>query len=201
MYMGSYNRSKKNRKSIKFNPLVVLLTLLGFIVVTYLLLFDNILTNLNKNLLSATDQEKIPAKNVSTTVNRVTPSTEFIFRYHYTEDDNLVEKKEKPSYYEINMTEEDLKEKYKSWSIVSFSQEQVVFEQKVENKAPDYYVIGEKDGYIAIYYENPELGLRLREIVQRPINSLPVDEQNKIKEGIIIYGEENLIKVLEDYTS
>lgn len=41
----------------------------------------------------------------------------------------------------------------------------------------------------------------LREIIDTPISVLPIQEQEKLKNGILVYGEEELIRLLEDYTS
>lgn len=41
----------------------------------------------------------------------------------------------------------------------------------------------------------------LREILDKPISVLTLEEQKSIKEGLIVYKEEELIRLLENYTS
>ncbi|MBC7959302.1 MAG: hypothetical protein H7X94_05505 [Vallitaleaceae bacterium] len=41
----------------------------------------------------------------------------------------------------------------------------------------------------------------LREIVNTPVSVLPETEQEKLKQGISVYGEDELIRFLENYTS
>ena len=63
----------------------------------------------------------------------------------------------------------------------------------------DNFIVSSKDGYIVVYYagEIPEI----KEITFTPINALPVEEQERLAEGIYIYTEEALVRILEDYGS
>lgn len=150
----------------------------------------------NKNL---DDEEEVAA--VTSHENRITPTTEIVYQYFYEADGKLVEEKEFPPFYLINMDEDKLKSKFNEWKVISFSDKKVVMRKIVKEKSPFYYIIGEKDGSVAVFYENPVNGIRLREITDTPISSLPEVEQNKLKAGIRIYGEDELINVLEDYSS
>lgn len=132
---------------------------------------------------------------------RVTPQMNFIFRTHYEKDDNTIEERRRPGSYDVNLTINELKKIYCEWNILNSNENEIVFYKSVLSEAPNYYVIGEKDGFMAVYYEHPELGLRLREVTEREIASFELQEQDKLRIGIKVYGEENLIKLLEDYSS
>jgi len=138
---------------------------------------------------------------VSSSEEKITPNTEIIYKYYYELDDKSVEEKEQAPYYMINLDKEELVEKYSDWEIKNFSSKQVVMEKTLKEKSPLYYRIGEKDGYIAVYYEKPVNGISLKEITDTPISALPKDEQERIKKGIEVYGEDELIRMLEDYSS
>ncbi|HCC08268.1 MAG TPA: hypothetical protein DEP72_08955 [Clostridiales bacterium] len=138
---------------------------------------------------------------VASIVEKITPNTEIVYQYYYELDQKTVEEREQPPYYMINMAEEEFRSKYSDWEIKVFSSKQVVMQKNLNGKSPFYFRIGEKDGYIAVYYEKPVNGISLREITDTPVNTLPKDEQDKIRSGITVYGEDELIKILEDYSS
>jgi len=185
--------------SLKGNIPLKLLISIMLIFVVYLLFF-NIFTskNIKKYLSPEKDVNKL--KNVNAQNQKVTPQTNFIFRSIYVEDQNLVEEKKRPSAYDINLTQKELSERYKEWEIKNFDSLEVIFERKITSKSPDYYVIKELDGYMAVFYENPSTGLRLREITEKRLDTLEELEQDKIKKGIVVHGEEELIRLLEDYS-
>lgn len=130
--------------------------------------------------------------------DRIKPYTKIIYEYYYAIDDKLVTKETQPPYYLLDMTREEVAESYPDWQLQSFSSENVVFRKSLNEKnSTGYFTVGVYEGYVAVFYEDG----RLREVTQTPIASLPEAEQEKLREGISIYGEEDLIKILEDYTS
>ncbi|MBQ9491817.1 MAG: hypothetical protein IJU86_03495 [Firmicutes bacterium] len=44
-------------------------------------------------------------------------------------------------------------------------------------------------------------GLKLKEIINMPINSLSLDEQKRLNGGIQVSGEDKLILIMQDYES
>ncbi|OGO86312.1 MAG: hypothetical protein A2Y22_02240 [Clostridiales bacterium GWD2_32_59] len=204
--MYSYKTKRKNNAYA-----LIILIILGLITFVY---FYNINVKAPKNNMTTKnysikndDKPDISASSstqvasVYNIVEKITPNTEIVYQYFYELDQKTVEEKEVPPYYMINMTEEELKNKYSDWQIKIFSSKQVVMQKNLKEKSPFYFKIGEKDGYIAVYYEKPVNGISLREITDTPVNTLPKDEQDKIKNGITVYGEDELIKILEDYSS
>lgn len=62
------------------------------------------------------------------------------------------------------------------------------------------YKDGEENNYFEKFMaQNAEH--YLREVVDTPVSVLPTSEQEKLKNGILVYGEDELIKLLESYTS
>lgn len=57
----------------------------------------------------------------------------------------------------------------------------------------------EKEFFDLFISENEEK--YIREILDTPINLLSEDEQFRLKEGIIVYGDEELMRILENYSS
>ena len=60
------------------------------------------------------------------------------------------------------------------------------------------YVLGESDGFVAIfYYDSPNI----KELTRTPTSSLTFDEFNRLSEGVYIHTEEQLVMILQDYDS
>ncbi len=134
----------------------------------------------------------------STDNAKILPSTRIVYQYYYTVDDKLIEEETEPPYYMLDMTRAQIEEYYPEWQLISFSNKKVVLRQAVNDIDKDnYYILKEHNGIIGIFYRN---GM-LRDQIDTPVSSLPDEEQKRLKEGITVYGEEELITVLENYTS
>lgn len=73
----------------------------------------------------------------------------------------------------------------------------VAFEEAV---ASGKYFENEKDIFFSEFI-NTNKEHYLREVLDTPLKSLSQEEQNQLNEGIIIYGDDELIRVLENYSS
>ncbi len=138
---------------------------------------------------------------VITETARITPSTKMVYEYYYTEDGVTQTLEDVPPYFLLDMTLEDMKKVYTDWKIISFSSKEVVMRKTLEAKSNEQYIIGEKNGYVAVYYKEAQHGIILHEITNTPISALPLEEQERLLEGISVIGDENLSKILSDYTS
>ncbi len=138
---------------------------------------------------------------VATDTARITPSTKMVYEYYYTEDGVTQTLEDVPPYFLLDMTLEDMKKVYTDWQIVSFSSKEVVMRKTVEAKSNEQYIIGEKDGYIAVFYKEPQHGVILHEMTNTPLSSLPIEERERLLNGIDVTGDENLARILSDYTS
>ena len=58
--------------------------------------------------------------------------------------------------------------------------------------------MGERDGFVAVFYEDRDMNIRLKEQTDIPLAALPETEVQQLKEGLKIEGEENLAKILAD---
>ncbi len=130
---------------------------------------------------------------------KITPSTKMVYEYYY-EEDGIIEKNEEiPPYFLIDMTEENLKRSFNDWTITKFTPEEVIMRKVVSGKSNQYYVIGEQEGYVAVFYEMETNGTCLKEITDTPLSALSEDEQKRLREGIHVFGEDALVRILEDF--
>ncbi|WP_250277942.1 BofC C-terminal domain-containing protein [[Clostridium] colinum] len=135
------------------------------------------------------------------TVAKITPSTKMTYEYVFKEDNITEVVEDVPPYFLIDLTREDLENNFKDWQIKSFSEREVVLQKAIEGESTQHYIIGEYEGYIAVFYEKYINDTNIKEITNIPLESLPQEEQDRIKKGIKITGKEELMKFLESYGS
>ncbi|MDE6357214.1 MAG: hypothetical protein K2L15_01335 [Eubacteriales bacterium] len=134
-------------------------------------------------------------------IAKVTPSTKMKYEYYY-KGDNITETFEDvPPYFLLDLTRAELENNFKDWNVKSFSEKEVVMQKVMEGESSQNYIIGEYEGYIAVYYEKEINGTKLKEITDTPISSLSAEEQEKIKNGIKIVGEDKLMEFISNYES
>lgn len=147
-------------------------------------------------------EELIEEKAASlTTVSQIQPYTKMVYEYYYPKDGITKEQEDTPPYFLLDLTMEDVQKMYEDWQIITFSDKKVVMRKTMEGKSDERYVVGEKDGYVAVFYEEPKNGVRLHQITHTPVSSLPKEDQERLKNGISVLGDSNLSKILEDYES
>ena len=132
---------------------------------------------------------------------RIKPSTKIIFEYFYQADNRSETNEKEPPYFLLDMTREKIAEYYADWDILEFGEDQVRLRRVIPNEIQEHYVLGVKDNFIAVYYKSNTGTYSSKEVTATPIGGLSQDEQNKLITGITIKTEEQLAKILEDYSS
>ncbi len=161
--------------------------------------FDNQEENLGQSLKETEKKEEDVLE--TSTAQKILPTTKIVYEYYYL-DDNIIQKEEGvPLHFLLGLTFNDLKELYPDWSILSFSEKEVVMRKTVNEESDQHYIVGQKDGYITIFYEEEKDGTNIHEITNIPIDGLSETEKVLLNDGIYVTGEENLARILEDYGS
>lgn len=133
--------------------------------------------------------------------NTINESTKMVYQYYYKDEGKMEESEEVPPYFLLGFDFNDMLEYYPDWQIVSFSGEEVVMRKIVDEKKENSFIITQKDGYIAVYYEDENKGEILYQMTETPISVLTQEEQVRLNDGIIVKGEYELTKILAEYTS
>ena len=61
------------------------------------------------------------------------------------------------------------------------------------------YLVGTSNGFLAVFYGTS--GDSIKEVTTTPTTALPPEEQLRLLEGIRVYTNEELVRVLQDYGS
>lgn len=101
----------------------------------------------------------------------------------------------------INLTENEIKEKYDKWQVKSFSPREISIYREIDANCSSHFVIKENDGYLAIYSEVTDDLIELKERTAIEVTSLREEDRLALEEGIKIYGKMELSSFMEDFNS
>jgi hypothetical protein len=104
----------------------------------------------------------------------------------------------------IGLSKDALAKDIEPWSITEFSENQVVLFQKRQGMSPPCLKtmhIGEKDGWVTVFYGTPDNRCRPKSATRIKASDLPPGELDDLKTGIPVSSEEELLHVLEALAS
>lgn len=99
----------------------------------------------------------------------------------------------------INLTEEELKEKYNTWEVLSFDTKEVSLYKEFEGICNEHYIVSVKNGYIAIYKLDEKDKKSLYEQTDISVRYLPKGDVSELTAGISVQGTEKLNELMENY--
>ena len=140
-------------------------------------------------------------KAVTNVVPVIHEKTKIVYQYFYSKDKVTKEQIEMAPVFLQGLDMEQLKSIYHGWQIVLFSPDKVIVRCKIDGMSSETYILGESDGYLAVFYEDAQNGVHLKEKTDLPLSAMPDGEAMQVREGLRIVGEENLARVLSDYFS
>ena len=100
-------------------------------------------------------------------------------------------------YYINNMPTEEMAKGLLSVRVIKFSKKEVVI-QKIYDESTVLYYVTEENGYVKVFYADKKTLYESTEIL---MNELPVLEQENIKAGMFVKDKDELITILESYSS
>lgn len=149
---------------------------------------NNQVSEQNNQILTTTSDEE-----------KTTPNTTFIIKKYYEQcGHTTTDYVEIPADF-VNMTQKELEESYQDWQIKSFSSKEVILFKYENGFCNEHYVLREEDGVIVVYIIDENGNETLKEKTGIDTKYLPQTDLIAIKNGIYIYGNEELYTALEDY--
>lgn len=135
----------------------------------------------------------------TTEEEKVSPNAILILKKHYQECDHTIkEYAEIPEDF-VNLTLEELQKEYADWKIEQFSPLEIIFIKEEQGVCNEHYLLKETNGVISVYRIEKSGEETLIEETGISIEYLTENDKMKIKEGIKVYGKEELNATLEDY--
>lgn len=131
--------------------------------------------------------------------NVVSPNAKIIFKDYYKSCGHVEIVEEEASEEVVNMYEEQIKEKYSDYIIENFSKEEVSFHKEREGLCDKHYLLIEEEGYLAIYKLENTGDKTLISKTNISSEYLTDADNAQLKQGIYVYGLDELNKTLEDF--
>lgn len=97
------------------------------------------------------------------------------------------------------MTKQEVKEKYPNWKLEEFSKEEIVLSRTMDSFCGEHYYLTEENGYISVYTVDENENKEIKEEGKISTEYLTETDKIALKNGIMIYGTEELNKLLEDF--
>lgn len=146
-------------------------------------------------------EDNLIAKSVeiSSEEEKTTPNTLIIYKIYYTKCKHYIKKYEIIDASKVNLTEEEFKEKYKSWRLDSFSSKEIELSKEEEKFCGEHFKIKLKDNVVCIYRVDEDGKETEYEITDITKEYLTNDDILRLTNGIIVYGKESLTSTIEDY--
>lgn len=196
------------KKTILIIVFLILAIIIGFFVGIYMYnteesekQMENDIENIerNSNLPNTNIEGKIEVE-TSIAEEKISVKTEVIEEVYYTKCDHLITNKRKDIKSLINMTVEKIKSKYPDWEVKEFSIEKVVLYKEEQAYCGEHFLLKDVDGFVTIYNMDNEDRIKERiEITDIETAYLPEVDQENLKEGIKVFSQQELNKVIEDF--
>ncbi|MCI9016600.1 MAG: hypothetical protein HFJ53_05515 [Clostridia bacterium] len=144
-------------------------------------------SNIINNTISTTSEEE-----------KISPKAVIILKKEYKDCGHII-KQYKEAKELVNLTKQELEEKYYNWKIEEFTPMRISLIKSEAGNCNEHYILREKDGIIAIYSIDKDGNEILKEETEIVTQYLTDTDLIKIKNGIYVFGEEELNAILEDY--
>lgn len=130
---------------------------------------------------------------------KTTPNTLMIYKTYYTQCNHYINEYSDIDISAVNLTEDEIKEKNPEWEIEEFSKEQIILKREKEEFCNQHFKLKMVDDKVIIYIldkDNNETEYKRTDITAEYLTQ---EDVLNLKQGILVYGKENLTSVLEDY--
>lgn len=151
------------------------------------------------NLLAEKNNAKTEAIATNAGKEKTTPNTELILKKIYTDCGHTISDSAEIPTEMVNLTEDEIKEKYNTWVLEEFTKDRVVLSKQVDSFCGEHYLVIEENEKINVYKLDEEENRSLQEQVDVEFQYLPETDKILLKNGIYVNGNEELNKIKEDY--
>lgn len=99
----------------------------------------------------------------------------------------------------VNKTQEEIENEYKDFEVEAFSSNEVILYKEIDGACNEHFKIKEEDGVIVVYSTNENGEEVLYDKTGISTEYLTESDLSNIRNGLEIYGKENLNKFIEDF--
>lgn len=154
-------------------------------------------TRTGQNGINLVDQTQTIEVNSSD--EKTTPNTIMILKKKYTDCGHEISSRAGIPEEMVNLTKEEIIEKYPNWKLEVFSKEQIVLSKEVNSFCGEHYLLIEENGEINLYSIDEAGERSFKRRLDIAVEYLTETDNITLKNGLMVYGTENLNKIIEDY--
>ena len=193
----------------KFKIVLISIFTIALIILTSAVVYQNIkYDKLAKEEEKVTDEciyenneieNDIDEIKVSETETKVSPNAELVIKKYYKECGHTTEQKRNVANDMVNKTQEEIEKLYPDYKVESFLNNKIVLIKEEEGQCDEHYIVRDENSNIMIY---KILGDGTEEIYQNTGISteyLPETDKISLRDGIKVFGRENLNSIIEDF--
>lgn len=136
---------------------------------------------------------------VNSSDEKTTPNTILVLKKKYTDCGHEISSRATMPKEMVNLTKEEIEKKYPNWKLEEFGIDKIVLSKTVDSFCGEHYLLIEENGNINIYSIDEKGERSFRKKADISIEYLPETDRITLRNGIMVYGTENLNKILEDY--
>ena len=129
---------------------------------------------------------------------KISPNCSLTLKRHFTGCDHITnEYLNMPQEY-VNMTQDEFIKNYEGWYVEKFVSNEVILSKDMSGECGEHFVIRDENGFLNVYrvvdgveeeYETTEIS----------VEYLPETDKINFRDGLKVYGKENLSQILEDF--
>jgi hypothetical protein len=130
--------------------------------------------------------------------------TKLYYIRSYKKSDTTTISQEHISVDLLNLDRASFELKNQDWTVIDFSPEKIFMEKDIENFGPGSFTLTTKwegsSERLELYEYDEEGKQVLREQLNTPIENFTPTDLTELRQGITVFGEDELIRLLENYS-
>lgn len=135
----------------------------------------------------------------NTSNEKISPNATLILKKKYKDCNHTIKDYVKIPEELVNLTKEELAQKYSSWDIIGFSSKEIVLEKEYSGICGEHYVLKEENGNVTIYKVDENKNETFYKNTDIATEYLADEDKEKLKSGIFVYSKEELNSAIEDF--
>lgn len=135
---------------------------------------------------------------------KVSPQTDIYQRIVYSKCGDEESLRTKPADNLIGMHLSQFQKVYTGWNIEHFDANEIKMTLTIDSLCREHannMFIGQKDGYVTVFYGLPGRKPIVKEVTKIPVNHLTQDDIAELQRGIVVQSKEEMLRTLEGMQS
>ena len=193
----------------KFKIVLISIFTIALIILTSAVVYQNIkYDKLAKEEEKVTDEciyenneieNDVDEIKVSETETKVSPNAELVIKKYYKECGHTTEEKRNVANDMVNKTQEEIEKLYPDYKVESFFNNKIVLIKEEEGQCDEHYIVRDENSNIMIYKILSDGKEEIYQNTGISTEYLPETDKISLRDGIKVFGRENLNSIIEDF--